>query len=369
MTDTHRRDDAFHACQRFLSGHGPRLVRPMLEALIAEVAAEERADFYGQGALVEAFEDELATLFGKPAAVFMPSGTMAQLIALRIACDRRTCATVAFHPTSHLALHEQGAYQHLHGLRARPVGDTDRPMVLSDLEAVDEPIAALLLELPQRELGGTLPAWCEVEAMAEWARAKGSALHLDGARIWETRPFYGLSYAAIAAPFDTVYVSFYKTLGGIAGAALLGDEDTMREARIWLRRHGGNLVSMYPFVLSARAGMRARLPRIEAYCQRARELASQFAAIEGVTVAPNPPPTNMMHVTFPFDGERLLNASAQIAERERIALFQRVRPGGTAGHCCAELSIGDAALALDSEEVRPLLIEMVQTAARLLPER
>ena len=74
----------------------------------------------------------------------------------------------------------------------------------------------MLLELPQRELGGTLPTWDELVAQVTWARERGAAVHLDGARLWEATPFYDQSYdkslANIAALFDTIYVSFYKGL-------------------------------------------------------------------------------------------------------------------------------------------------------------
>jgi feruloyl esterase len=87
----------------------------------------------------------------------MPTGTMAQQIALRIWSDRRGTRTVAFHPTCHLELHEQKGYQLLHGLHGRLVGDPNRLITLEDLESIHEPVAALLLELPQREIGGLLP--------------------------------------------------------------------------------------------------------------------------------------------------------------------------------------------------------------------
>ena len=120
----------------------------------------------------------------------MPSGTMAQQIALRIWSDRRGSPTVAFHPTCHLEIHEQKGYQLLHGLHGRLVGDPDRLITLADLEAIAEPVAALLLELPQREIGGQLPEWAELEAQTALGAERGIALHLDGARLWESGPFY-----------------------------------------------------------------------------------------------------------------------------------------------------------------------------------
>ena len=96
-------------------------------------------------------------VLGKPAVVFMPSGTMAQQIAIRIHADKRAVRTFAFHPTAHLELHEDKAYQRLHGLVGIPIGNARRPLTLDDLSAVHEPVAAVLFELPQREIGGQLP--------------------------------------------------------------------------------------------------------------------------------------------------------------------------------------------------------------------
>jgi threonine aldolase len=338
---------AHRACARFLHGHGPNNARRDLTALAAEAAEDERGDVYGEGETIQAFERDVAKLLGKPAAVFMPSGTMAQQIALRIWSDRRGGAAVAFHPTSHVELHEQRGYAFLHGLRARLVGRLTALLRRSDLDAVAEPIAALLIELPQREIGGQLPQWDELLAQAEWARARDVSLHLDGARLWETQPFYGRPIAEIAAPFDSVYVSFYKTLDAIAGAALAGPEDFVAEARVWQRRHGGNLVTQYPFVLSARAGLRGRLGRVEAYVARARDVARVLAAIPGVRVVPDPPHVNMMHVVLPGDPDALLDESARVARDEGVSLFSRLRPTEVPGMSVVEIAVGDGAMALD----------------------
>ena len=353
MTEAERAA-AHRACTRFLHAHGPRNARRDLAALAAEASMDDRGDMYGEGETIRAFEHDIANLLGKPAAVFMPSGTMAQQIALRIWSDRRGGAPVAFHPTCHLELHEQRGYAFLHGLRARLVGERHRLTQRADLEALAEPISALLVELPQREIGGQLPTWDELSAQTEWARAHGVALHMDGARLWETQPFYARPLAEIAAPFDSVYVSFYKILDGIAGAALAGPEDFIAEARVWQRRHGGNLVTQYPFVLSARAGLRDHLPRVESYVARARAIARCLAAIPGVRVVPDPPPTNMMHVVLPRDPQALLEESARIALDERVSLFTRLRASDVPGTSIVEIAVGDAASALDDAVIERL---------------
>src|SRR4029077_14207920 len=117
------------------------------------------ADEYGEGGTVAVLEAEVRALLGRPGAVFMPSGTMAQQIALRVHADRRGRGVVAFHPTCHLELHEDKAYQRLHGLVGRPLGEGRSLLTLADLEGVREPLAAVVWELPQREIGGRLPAW------------------------------------------------------------------------------------------------------------------------------------------------------------------------------------------------------------------
>lgn len=356
----------FLRCERFLNGHGPMRPRAELAALAEEVGGDELADTYGEGELIAGFEREIAGLLGKEAAVFLPSGTMAQQIALRIWGERMHCRTVAFHPTCHLELHEQKGYQYLHGLRARLVGDPKKLLTLADLEGMAEPVAALLLELPQREIGGQLPAWDELCAQVAWARARGIAVHMDGARLWEAAPYYDRSYAEIAALFESVYVSFYKGVGAIAGAALAGPADVIAEARIWQRRHGGALIHLFPLVVSARMHLRQRLPHFPSYHRRAVEVAAVLSALPGVVVKPDPPQAHMMHVYLPGDAERMQEAALRIAREERVALFRRLSPADVPGYAMFELAIGDGASALTDDEIGAYFTRILAAGASKL---
>ncbi|HKW22109.1 MAG TPA: beta-eliminating lyase-related protein [Ktedonobacterales bacterium] len=341
----------YSRCERFLGGHGPARPHAMLAALAAATDPDEQADRYGEGGLIEQFEREIADLLGKEAAVFMPSGTMAQQIALRIWSERKQCRTVGFHPTCHLEIHEQKAYQALHGLTGRLIGNPHQIITLDDLKAVHEPIAALLLELPQREIGGQLPSWDDLKAQSAWAKERNIAMHMDGARLWESAPYYEHSYAEIAALFDTVYISFYKGIGGIAGAALTGPADFIAEARVWQQRHGGNLVQLYPYVIAAREGLRLRLPRFAGYHERAVRIAQALTAVPGIVVKPNPPQTNMMHVYLRGEPEQLKAAALTIAREEKVALFAWLGSTDLPDYWMFELSVGDAAEALSDEEI------------------
>jgi threonine aldolase len=356
------KEAVFEACTRFLMHHYPRSPRQTLSDLAEFAPPEAKHDRYGQGELIASFELQIAELLGKPAAVFMPSGTMCQQIALRIWSERRGIRTIAFHPTCHLELHEDKGYQLLHGLHGLLVGRPSRLIALDDLQAIREPLGALLLELPQREIGGQLPSWDELVAQVDWARQRGIPTHLDGARLWECKPFYRRSYAEIADLFDTVYVSFYKTLGGIAGAVLAGPADVIAEARVWQHRHGGTLVHMFPYVLAARQGLEERLGRIEAYCLKAAEVAEALRALPQITIVPDPPATNMMHLFIRAEMARLEAAAVELARETRVRLLRSFAPTELSGYQRAEFVAGDATLDLANDEIVALFQSLLRRA-------
>src|SRR5437667_1100834 len=214
-------------CSVFLADHG----QVTAADLLAGIPASTATDRYGDGGVVAELEAEIAGLLGKPAAVFLPSGTMAQQSVLRVHADRRRHTTVIFHPMCHLERHEGEAYERLHGLTGRPAGHLDRLLTIGDLAAIAEPPAALLIELPQRDLGGQQPDWEDLQAQLAWARDRGAATHLDGARLWESAAGYGRPPAEVAAPFDNVYLSFYQGHRAHPGCCVAGPADIIAEGR------------------------------------------------------------------------------------------------------------------------------------------
>ncbi len=320
---------------------------------------DQRADVYGAGDAIEALEIGVAKLLGKEAAVFMPSGTMAQQIALRIHAERAKNRVVAFHPTSHLEIHERDGYRVLHGLRSVHVGTATRIPSLDDVTGLSEEVGTLLLELPQREIGGQLPSWDELVAQTNAARERGMRVHCDGARLWESQPHFGHSLADIAGLFDSVYVSFYKTIGALTGAMLLGTHDFCAEARVWLRRHGGNLYMLAPYVLSATYALDDRLPRVPAYVARAKSLAVTFASVAGIEIVPNPPQAHMFHALLHGDAHTLITRALTAADRSGIWTFDRLIPTIHPQLHKWEVSVGDATLALEDRALAAVLAEIV----------
>ncbi|HEX9064714.1 MAG TPA: beta-eliminating lyase-related protein [Streptosporangiaceae bacterium] len=334
-------------CTSFLAGHGP--VRAA--DLLATIPAETQVDRYGDGGVVAELEAEVAGLLGKPAAVFLPSGTMAQQAVLRVHAGLRQRGTVVFHPMCHLERHEGQAYRRLQGLSGRPAGHQDRLLSLADLEKIAEPVAALLIELPQRDIGGQQPTFDELASQCDWARAAGAAVHLDGARLWESAAGYERPPGEIAALFDTVYVSFYKGIGALPGCCVAGPPDVIAQVREWRERMGGMLFGLWPNAASALTCLRARLPKMPRYLEQARQIASALAGVPGVRVIPDPPQAPMMHLLLTTDADRYRAAARRLAAEEGIWTWPESMPTADPGTQRIELSVGDATCELSPAEV------------------
>jgi threonine aldolase len=345
-------------CTRFVNGHGQQSASDYL----ATVPPETETDRYGDGGVVAELETYVASLLGKPAAVFFPSGTMAQQVVLRIHAGRRGRATVVFHPTCHLRLHEDGALERVQRLVGRAVGDPGTLLTLDDLRAVAEPVAALLVEFPQREIGGRQPEWDELVAQLGWARERGAATHLDGARIWESAAGYGKTPADVAGLFDTAYVSFYKGIGALPGCCVAGDADVMAEAREWRRRMGGTLFALWPNAASALTCLHERLPRMATYVEHARTLADVLRAVDGVRVVPDPPQASMMHLLLDVTAQDFQTNATRLATDDGIWTWPKAAATVDPGTQKVELSVGDATCQWDPKELAGVIARLAGPA-------
>ncbi|MGA2211391.1 MAG: beta-eliminating lyase-related protein [Acidimicrobiales bacterium] len=343
------------ACNRFLVGHGARTTAELL----ADIDPDTEIDRYGDGGVVGELEAEVAEVLGKAAAVFLPTGVMAQQSTLRVHAERRARWTFVGHPACHLDWREGRGYQRLHGLTFRQAGELRHPLRLDDLEAVGESPAALLLELPQRDLGGWLPSWEELLAQVAWAREREAAVHLDGARLWEAAAGYERSPADVAALFDTVYVSFYKGLGSIGGCCVAGPADIVAEVREWRTRHGGTVFGLWPYAASSRTSLRRRLPRMAAYRRHALAIAEALSDLPGADVLPDPPHTSHLHLHLHRGEDELRAAALALARDEKIWTFARWFPCDTPNVQRIECPIGDATMEFSPEEFRRIISVLV----------
>lgn len=341
--------EAFAKAELLLAGHAPRTAKVLKEAF-AQVPDDLESDMYGRGQVIEQFESKMASWLGKETGVFFPSGTMAQQIALRIWCDGRDLHKVAYHPLCHLEIHEQDGLKKLHRIQPILLGEKDRLITLADIQGLEEDIACLLLELPQREIGGQLPAFEELAAISAYCKERGIKLHLDGARLFEVLPYYEKTAAEVCALFDSVYISFYKGIGGIAGALLAGPEAFAAESKVWKRRHGGDLISLYPYIVSSDYYFEQRAGKMAEYYEGAKDLAALYNACSGVSTLPAVPVSNMFHVHFALPAAQVEPLLVEVTEATGVGFTAYVRDNGAAG-CSYEVSIGDRYAAVPKDKL------------------
>jgi len=352
-------------CTNILPDHGPkRSMKEIFQTLADALTGAEYLDSYGVGPELAAFEAEIAELFGKEAAVFLPTGTMAQQIALRIWCEEQHNFTVAMHPTAHPEFAEQLGYQFLHQIRRLQFGApefvSNRLLTVNDFAQLGAKPGVILLELPHRPLGGQLPTWEELLAIHAWAKERGIPLHMDGARIWQCRPFYGKTYQELVALFDSVYLSFYKDLGGLCGAMLLGSSAFINAARVWQIRHGGRLRTMGPFWLAAQLGLKQVLPQIDQWVAKAQEVATILAGFDRITINPNLPHVNFFQLYIRGDAEQLNNRHLALAEETGTFLFYGVNPTSVPGVAMTEIHCWENAMRFRVEELHPFVERLLR---------
>ncbi|MCQ4080998.1 beta-eliminating lyase-related protein [Streptomyces sp. RB6PN25] len=340
-----RRIAAWRGAERIL-GHRPESLGERLARLAADAPAVydlgEPTDIYGNG-VVEAVERRVAELLGLPAAAFFPTGTMAQQVALRCWAGRTGNPVVALHPLAHPEVHERGALSALTGLRTVHPTRTPRLPTADEVRDLDEPFGTLMLELPLRDAGFVLPSWEELTAVVEAARERDAVVHLDGARLWECTGHFGRPLPEIAGLADSVYVSFYKSLGGISGAALAGPDALVEEAKTWRHRYGGQLFQQWPAALAALAGLRDERPRLPGYVAHAKVVAKALRDALGAApwsrLHPEVPQTHQFQVWLPYPPQVLDEAGLLQAEETKTALFRRWWEPGVPGLSTTEVTV------------------------------
>lgn len=343
-------------CHTFLSGDLPRSAAADFGEMAAWCEANGVShDTYGEGALVNGFEAKIAQLLGFEAGLFTISGTMTQVTALRLACAARGSRQVAMHPSAHILTHELGNYQLLDHFDAVPVGDPFRPWTVEDLAHWPDPLGAILYELPMREIGGQLPTRSQLDALKAHCRSRGIHLHMDGARLWEAAAGFDLPLAEIAAGFDSVYVSFYKGIGGLGGAMLLGSATMIAQARAWIQRQGGNVYRRSPYVVAAAMRFDARLAAMPAYFARTQWLVERMRRYPRLQPNPGTPQSNMLHVHLPVSSAHANAARDRIATAHGVWLFGAARHAALPDHCSFEWYVGESLLAMPDRQVEQAL--------------
>jgi threonine aldolase len=279
------------------------VTRPTAAMRAAMAAAEVGDDAYAEDPTVRALEERVAAMLGHEAALLVPSGTMANQLAVGLHARRGD--TMACPPGAHVQIHEDASAAAISGVQIMPIGgrrgfDVD---ALEALLAEDDcgwpPCRLVWLENTLGVAGGVIWPIDELERVSSHARARGRAVHLDGARLWNAHVATGVPLARLAATGDTVSVALSKGLGAPAGSLLCGSQALVDRARRGRHALGGAMRQAGVLAAAGAYALDHHLARLADDHRRARELAAALADLPVWEI--DPPQTNIViaHVRAP----------------------------------------------------------------------
>lgn len=299
------------------------VTRPTPEMRRAMAEAEVDDDVLGHDPTTEALEREAAALLGKEGALLVPSGVMANLVA--VATHTRPGDEVIVEEWSHTSRFETGGAAAVAGVLLRTLrskrGLMDPAEVAGWISSGSEhtPRTALLcVEQTHNFHGGAVQPLEGLRALSELARSRGVAVHMDGARLFNACAATGIEPATYAACADTVSFCLSKGLGAPVGSLLCGPAEFLTRARFWRKRLGGGMRQSGVLAAAGRLALRDGRHALAGDHRRARRIADELAGVPPYAVDPSAVETNIVF----FDTGRVEAARiVEEARRRGILLF------------------------------------------------
>jgi threonine aldolase len=290
----------------------------------AMARAEVGDDVYGEDPTVLALQERVASMLGKEAALFTPTGSMANVLAVaalvgpgqEVICESR----------AHIVRAELGAHGALTGLTSRtwshPDGQIDlaaiREMYAPDMGPFFVRTTAVSVENTHNFAGGAVLPIDDLRALREWTGSVGCAVHLDGARIWNAHVATGTALVDYGAVADTISVCLSKGLGAPVGSLVLGSAEVIAEARVRRKRLGGGMRQVGVLAAAGLHALDHHLDRMAEDHEHAR-LIAEACGVDPATV-----PTNIVVVDVPSAPD-VVAAAAEQGVRIGAVGPQRVR--------------------------------------------
>lgn len=299
------------------------VTRPSAEMRDAMAHAKVGDDVYREDPTIAELEARTAEIIGKEAALFVPSGTMANQIALLVHTSPGDEIIVG--EGAHCAYYESGAAPAWAGVQIQQVG-AGGLFVGDDVERAIKPRAyycpntsLVVVENTHNRAGGRVFPHVDVVGIAKVARENDLRLHLDGARLWNAATASGKTEAELAAPFDTVAVCFSKGLGAPVGSAICGDRAAIDKALRFRKMLGGGMRQAGILAAGALFALEKNRKRVGADHDAAKQLGAALGAIDGVTVGVIE--TNIVNLQVPCPAERVVERA-----RAHDVLFNAIGP-------------------------------------------
>ena len=275
------------------------VTRPTAAMRAAMAAAPVGDDVFDDDPTVRRLQQRVAEMLGKEAALYVPSGTMSNLIGVRLHCrpgDEMICESGC-----HIYQYEQGGYAQLSGVAARPVEGRFGLIEAGQLEGLVRPqndhcvrTRLVTLENTHNRGGGRIQPYAAVEAICRWAHEQGLATHLDGARLWNAVVATGIPARQWAQHFDTVSVCFSKGLGAPIGSALVAGQAMLAAARRHRKVLGGGMRQAGVVAAGALYALEHHVDRLADDHANAKRLAEGIRQVPRLTLASETVETNLL---------------------------------------------------------------------------
>ena len=294
------------------------VTRPTPEMRRAMAEAEVGDDVMNEDPTVLRLQEKTAELLGKEAALFVPSGTMANQIAVGI--HTRPGDELVCDPAAHVYVWEGGGIARLWGATPRTIEPSQGLLTLADLQGKMRPddshyvrTRMVSLENTHNRAGGRVHPITAIAEVSGWARAHNLAMHLDGARLMNAVVASGIAAAEWARYFDTVSICFSKGLGAPVGSALAGSADTIHEAHRLRKVLGGGMRQAGVIAAGALHALEHHVDRLAEDHQNAQVIASAVRETRGLSLESGPVQTNLVWITV----DPALGTARQVADRLR----------------------------------------------------
>ncbi|AMV28138.1 Low specificity L-threonine aldolase [Gemmata sp. SH-PL17] len=294
------------------------VTKPTPGMMAAMMAAPVGDDVFGEDPTVNALEQRTAAMFGCEAGLFVPSGTMANQIAVRVHC--RPQDEILLETNSHICLWEAGGAAALSGVTLRTIDSTtgDGRLGASDFTDKVRPddmhsvrTRLVCLEVTHNRGGGTVTSPDAINEISRWARHHKLATHLDGARIWNAIVKTGVPAKVWGGMFDTINVCFSKGLGTPVGSMLLGPRELIAHGRRIRKLFGGAMRQIGFLAAACDYALDHNIDRLAEDHTNARIIADAVAEVPGFTLKPYEVETNL--VWFEVDARH--GSAKDVAER------------------------------------------------------
>ena len=257
-------------------------------------------DVYGDDPTVNSLEERVAALFGHQAALFCPTGSLANQLSIRTLV--KPGEELLVETRSHIVRAELGAAATFSGITTRtwPAEDgllrAEDPLAIAHENAGPYLVStkAIAVENTHNFGGGTVQPIAEIEKLSVAARARGIAMHLDGARIWNAHVASHVSFAEYGKHFDTISVCLSKGLGAPVGSLMISTKERIQEARIWRKRYGAGMRQVGILAAAGHYALDHNIARLAEDHLRAQKIAVALAAIEPSLVDPKKVATNIV---------------------------------------------------------------------------